>query len=255
MSRPVTHSRAYGIDVLTLDSGANANALSLAMMEELTGLVRDSAAGDGRALLIGHTGRVFCAGVDLKERGALPRGDGRHSARLTDLLCALWDFPKPLLCHIDGAVRGGGMGIVACADIAVCSPASSFAYSEVRVGVAAALVTAFTLPKLTSAALLPVLITGETFGAEEAARLGLVTGVADGPTPEALETELAAIRRSAPGAMATTKAMVRQLSGIDVRSNAEQMGALSAALFDGDEAEEGMAAFAERRAPSWSLSV
>jgi enoyl-CoA hydratase/carnithine racemase len=244
-----------GVDILTLDSTGNANALSLDMLAELIDRLGESAAGDGRALLLEHTGRVFCSGVDMKERARLAKGDDRHSALFTELLCALWNFPRPLLCHVDGAVRGGGMGILACADIVVCSAASHFAYSEVRVGVAAALVTAVTLPKVTAGALSPWLLTGERFGAAEALRLGLVAAVADGPAEQALAGELAGLRRGAPHAVAVTKSLIRQFGDIDIRARLEQMGQLSAELFAGEEAREGMAAFAERREPAWSVVI
>lgn len=246
-------SRA-GIDILTLDSAGNANALSLAMLTELIERVGESAAGDARALLLEHTGRVFCSGVDLKERARLQHDDDRHSSRFAELLRVLWDFPRPLLCHVDGAVRGGGMGILACADIVVCSAASHFAYSEVRVGVAAALVAAVTLPKVTPSALSPWLLTGERFGAAEALHAGIVTAVADGPAEQALAGELGALRRSAPRAVAVTKSLTRQFAEVDIRARLQQMGRLSAELFAGDEAKEGMAAFAERREPSWALA-
>jgi enoyl-CoA hydratase/carnithine racemase len=221
-----------GFDVVTLTSERNRNALSLAMLEEL---LEHVASSTGRGLVLDHEGPVFCAGVDIRER----QTKGGHSELLAQLLRALSAFPRPVLCRVDGPVRGGGMALTACADIVVASPRASFAYSEVKVGVAPALVLAVT--KVPTAPLLPWLLTGEPFDAETALRLGLVTRLGD-----SLDPELAAIRAAGPHAVETVKAVAR--TGIDI----DAAEALSAELFAGDEAREGMAAFAERRPAAWA---
>jgi enoyl-CoA hydratase/carnithine racemase len=216
-----------GFAVVTLASERNRNALSLQMLEELLAHV---AAADGRGLVLDHEGPVFCAGVDLRER----RTTGGHSELLAQLLRALREYPNPFLCRVDGPVRGGGMGLIACADIVVASERASFAYSEVKVGVAPALVLAVT--KVPTAPLLPWLLTGEPFDAETALRLGLVTRVG-----ASLEPELSAIQAAGPAAVTTVKALVRDGVGLD------QAERLSAELFASPEARERMAAFAARR--------
>jgi enoyl-CoA hydratase/carnithine racemase len=238
-----------GVDVLVLDSQHNRNALSIALLEQLLEEVRRSAEGDGRALVLDHAGPVFCAGVDLRERQALGERGPSHSALLAELLRALWAYPKPLLSRVAGAVRGGGLGFVACSDVVVASPAASFAYSEVRVGVAPAVVSVVALAKLPLGALIPCLVTGETFDAATAHRIGLVTRVADDAD---LAPELDGIRRSAPEAVRTIKLLARRSTRSDVDAALRDAESLSAELFAGPEAREGMAAFAERRAPAWA---
>jgi enoyl-CoA hydratase/carnithine racemase len=239
-----------GIDVLTLDSQANRNALSLQALEELLDGI---AASDGRALLLDHEGPVFCAGVDLRERSA-PGADQRaHSHLLARVLRELWAYPRPVLCRVGGAVRGGGMGLVAAADVAVAAPTATFAFSEVRVGVAPALVGALALQKLPAALLLPLLLTGEPFDAAAAQRAGFVAEVADDDRA-AVERRCEAVRAAAPAAVATTKALVRRLTATaEIGALLEQMEQLSAELFSTAEAAEGMAAFAERRPPAWAV--
>ena len=227
--------RRDGADVVTLASPHNRNALSLRLLDELLDHVR---ASDARALVLDHEGPVFCAGVDLRERAA----GGSHSALLARLLRALWEHPAPVLCRVDGPVRGGGMGLVACADVVVASPRADFAYSEVKVGVAPALVLAVTLPKLAPGPLLPWLLTGEPFDAETAHALGLVHRVGD-----SLEPEIAAIAAAGPEALRT----VRRLALPDVTAGLAEAERLSAELFAGEEANEGMAAFLARRPPAW----
>src|SRR5690606_11957013 len=123
-----------------------------------------------------------------------------HSRMFADLLARLWRYPKPLVAIVNGAVRGAGMGILACSDIVVAGSTSTFAYSEVRVGVAPALVLAPTLRALPYRALLPWLLTGAVFDAPTARELGVVTTLApDGAAADAA-TVTAALRPGAPGA-------------------------------------------------------
>jgi enoyl-CoA hydratase/carnithine racemase len=239
-----------GIDVIVLASPHNRNALSIRLLEELLEHVERSANGDGRALVLDHDGPVFCAGVDLRERQATDAAAPSHSSLLADLLRALWNYPKPLLCRIDGPVRGGGMGLVACADIVVASGRATFAYSEVKVGVAPALVMEVTLPKVPLGPLLPWLMTGSKFDAETAHRLGLVTRV--DAEDASLDTETAAIRDGGPNALATVKRLARRRNGAAVDAALAEAERLSAELFATTEAREGMAAFLARRPPAWA---
>ncbi|HEY9472891.1 MAG TPA: enoyl-CoA hydratase-related protein [Mycobacteriales bacterium] len=245
--------RDRGVDTLVLDSPHNRNALSVRLLEDLLDRVAASAASDARALVLDHAGPVFCAGVDLRERRTLDAGAPTHSTLLARLLGLLWDYPGPVLCRVDGPVRGGGMGLLACADIVVASARANFAYSEVKVGVAPALVAAVTVPKVPLAPLLPWMLTGETFDAPTAHHLGLVTRLAD-ETPS-LEPETAALLRGGPQAVRTVKRLARRLAGVDLGETLTEMQDLSAALFDSPEAAEGMAAFAERRPPAWAPST
>jgi enoyl-CoA hydratase/carnithine racemase len=238
-----------GFDVLTIDSPDNRNALSLRLLEEALAVVRDSASGDSRGLLVEHAGPAFCSGVDLKERRGLAPEDQSHSLLLAELLRRLWLHPRPVVAFVDGAVRGGGLGILGCADLVVATETSTFAYSEVRVGVAPALVMAVTLATTPSRALMPHLLTGAPFGAATAAGLGVVHQVSGRDDWGGV---LAALAAGAPGAQATVKRLGRAWAGDgDVDRRLEDMTGLSAALFAGGEAREGMAAFAERRAPAW----
>jgi enoyl-CoA hydratase/carnithine racemase len=248
--RLVRAERSGPIDVLVLDSPHNRNALSIRLLEELLQHVGRSAAGEARALVLDHDGPVFCAGVDLRERRELGTAAQTHSDLLGRLLQELWVYPEPVLCRVAGAVRGGGMGLVACSDIVVASRAASFAYSEVRVGVAPALVASVALAKAPLGLLLPWLLTGEPFGADVARQMGLVSRVTtDAPS---LEPETSAIVKGGPKAMRAIKRLARDLSAADVRERLEEMVALSAQLFADPEALEGMAAFSDRRPPAWA---
>jgi enoyl-CoA hydratase/carnithine racemase len=248
----VRQERRGVVDWVTLDSPSTANALAIATMEALVALVRSSAADDSaRGLVLDHTGRVFCAGVDIKERRGLPPGRRDHSELLASLYTELWAYPKPVLCRVAGAVRGGGVGLVVCADAVVATAEASFAFSEVRLGVAPALVGALAVAKLGVGGLAPALLTGQAFGAEAAVASGLATHGAPGDGRDELAALVEGIGLAAPGAVRTTKAILRRSVSVDVPSVIREMTELSATLFDGGEAAEGMAAFAAKRPPSW----
>jgi methylglutaconyl-CoA hydratase len=138
-----------GITTLTLDSPANRNALSTPLMRDLldglTAALTDPAV---RVVVLSHTGPVFCSGADLKET-AEARANGRVPAEmLADVLAALWEFPKPVVARVGGPARAGGLGLIAAADLAVCTTEATFAFSEVRLGVIPAVISATVLPRL-----------------------------------------------------------------------------------------------------------
>jgi methylglutaconyl-CoA hydratase len=240
-----------GVDTLVLASPHNRNALSVQLLEELdTGIAR-SVRGDARVLVLDHEGPAFCAGVDLRERRQLGADSDRHSTLLAHVIRELWDCPKPVLCRIDGRVRGGGLAIVACCDIAVASRRADFAFSEARVGVAPALAASVPIAKVPLGLLLPWLITGESFDAATAQQMGLIARVAD-DEEVSIEPEITAILRGGPSALQTVKRLARQHAGADVDTVLKEMERLSADLFRHPEAAEGMAAFLERRPPAWA---
>lgn len=252
MTELVRTAPVGAFDSLILDVPSSRNALSLQLMRELVSGIAASASGPGRGLLLTHTGTSFCSGVDLRERREHGRDDDSHSRLLAQLFLTLWDYPKPVVIAVDGAVRGGGMGLLACGDIVIASPGSTFAYSETKVGVAPALVMALTLPGIPVRRLLPWLLSGEAFTSTDALELGLVTSVEASPGVAAAENVIPKLTAAAPLAQVTTKRLSRALRAVDMPTAIADMTAESAALFTGEEAREGMQAFAERRPPAWA---
>lgn len=253
MTELVGHEVDRGIAVLTLDSPHNRNALSAQLVRELTTHLDAAAADDGvRAVVLTHTGRVFCAGADLKEQS----GEGGPEAgtqRMLGLMRTIVELPKPVVARVDGAVRAGGIGIVGACDIALVSGAASFAFTEVRLGLAPAIISLTTLGRMTERAASRYYLTGETFGAGEAAACGLVTAAADDLDAE-LRTVLDALRSCSPQGLAETKPLTTSSAAAAFSHRAEEMRSLSARLFGSDEAREGMTAFLEKRPPRWAAT-
>jgi methylglutaconyl-CoA hydratase len=196
-----------------------------------------NAVGDAHVVVLTHTGPVFCAGADLKSRGA--------PIRLAELLNTLWTLPQPVVARVGGHTRAGGVGIVAACDLAVASTQATFAFSEVRLGVTPAIISVVCLPRLRHVDALELFLTGEPFDAARAAAAGLVTAVAD-DVDAALARYVAQLRLGAPRALGEAKRLVR--GPLDFAA----MERLSAEFFTSEDAREGIAAFFEKRPPAWA---
>mgnify|MGYP001036187662 CR=1 FL=1 len=240
-----------GIGRIELDSPHNRNALSRQLVEELDEhLAVASAEPDTRVIELTHTGAVFCAGADLSEASS---GGAQSTAGMVALLRRIIDSPKPVVATIDGHVRAGGLGLVGAADIVLAGRSSTFAFSEVRIGVAPAIIALTTGGRMSERAMGRYYLTGEKFDAATAARIGLVTEAVDNVAAAAAEL-FSELRLCSPQALAATKPVTTVMRRAAFDSQADGLAALSARLFASAEAQEGMRSFLEKRSPSWVLA-
>ncbi|MEV7781293.1 enoyl-CoA hydratase family protein [Kitasatospora sp. NPDC088351] len=256
MTREVPFVRvttADAVTTLTLDSPHNRNALSTRLMAELTaGLAVAAADPEVRAVVLGHTGKVFCAGADLSEAtGADPTVGPRG---LVELQRAIVDCAKPVIAVVDGHVRAGGLGLVGAADLALAGPAATFAFTEVRLGLAPAVISLPLRPKLDPRAASRYYLTGEVFDAAEAARIGLITQATDSAesTGTALTSLLDALRLGSPQGLAQSKRLANAEVVRSFERDADELVELSARLFGSDEAQQGMRAFLTKQPAPWA---
>lgn len=249
----VRTSTTAGVTTLTLDSPANRNALSTPLMRTLLdhlGAARSDPAV--RVVVLSHTGPVFCSGADLKET-AEARETGKVPAELlADVLAALWEFPKPVVARIAGPARAGGLGLIAAADLAICTRDATFAFSEVRLGVVPAVISATVLPRLAPRAAAELYLTGNVFDGERAAAIGLVTEAVEA---EGLDATVRAYTKAlvlgGPLALAGTKQVLRHRPADSVREDLAELSERSAGFFRSAEGREGVTAFREKRAANW----
>ena len=172
----VRSATARGVATLTLDSPANRNALSTALMGQLIDLLAAAAADDTvRVIVLDHTGPVFCSGADLKETAASYASGTVPAGRMGDVLAAIDECPKPVVARVGGPARAGGIGLIAAADLAVCAEDATFAFTEVRIGVIPAVISSTVLRRLAPRAAAELYLTGDTFDGRRAAEIGLVT--------------------------------------------------------------------------------
>ncbi|MGW0190166.1 enoyl-CoA hydratase family protein [Streptomyces sp. NPDC003362] len=241
----IRRTRTRGVETLALDSPGNRNALSAALVGELADALTECGKdNDVRAVVLTHTGNTFSAGADLRD----PPGPDA----LVALLRQLVELPRPVVARVTGHVRAGGLGLLAACDIAVAAHTATFAFTEVRIGVAPAVISLPLLPRTDPRALARHYLTGERFDAAEATRVGLLTAAGD-DVDDVLAPVLDGLRRSAPEALAETKRLLtaRVLEAFD--RDAAELTALSTRLFSSPHAREGMTAFLERRDPEWVL--
>src|SRR6516162_4732063 len=196
---------------ITLDAPQSRNALSADLIAELDAHLAAAIADDAvRVIVLTGNGPAFCAGADLKGGGSAVAPGGGQRNPFVMILERIWDGPKPVIAAVNGHAFGGGVGLVAAADIAVAAETAKFAFSEVRVGVIPAMISVVVLPKLGVHHGMRLFLTGETFGAAQARDYGLLHRVV--PAAEltaAVEKEIEAIALGGPNAVREAKRLVR----------------------------------------------
>jgi enoyl-CoA hydratase len=233
-----------GVATITLDSPANRNALSRQLVADLHAALDRAEQPDVRVVVLTHVAPAFCAGADLKERGTGPTSNQPMASAMERLAsCA-----APTIAAVSGSVRAGGIGIMASCDLVVVNSAVTFAFTEVRIGVAPAMISVPILARCGWSKLAAPFLTGETFAAAAARDMGLVTHVTDDVDATVAQL-VAGVLAGAPKAVAATKRVLRQ-----AQPKMSEMLVLSEALFGSEEAAEGMSAFAEKRSPSWTAT-
>jgi len=250
---PVRIASAAGVMTATLADVENRNALGAALIRGLLDAIEAANADPAvRALVVTNEGSTFCAGANLKERSSGAPG-GPTSARFEDLLAAIQASPTPIVGRIAGHVVGGGNGLAAAFDVAIAADDVQFGFTEVRLGVAPAIISVVCLPKMRRGEALEAFLRGNRFPAARAAELGLIhRAVPRDALDAAVEEVLADLRRGGPNALAAAKRLVYEVPSMETGEALRWAAKLSAELFASDEAAEGMRAFLERRKPSWA---
>ncbi len=238
---------------ITLNTPATRNALSAALIAELERHLRAALDDPGvRAIVLTGNGPAFCAGADLKG-GSSAVAPGRGTANpFVEILRLMWDGPKPVIAAANGHAFGGGLGLVATADIAVAAETAKFAFSEVRIGVIPAMISVVVLPKIGVHQAMRLFLTGETFDAGRALAYGLLHRVVPpGDLVTAVQAEVDAIALGGPNAVREAKRLVRAIPRLSMDDGFAYAEAKIAELFASAEAAEGMSAFAGKRKPQW----
>ena len=244
---------------LTLDSQHNRNAISTALVEQLRAAL-ERAAGDeaARVVVLGHVGGTFCAGADLSEASASQGSPEEQAAERTriflGLLRAIISHPKPVIAAVDGHVRAGGMGLVSACDFAIAGPSSSFALTEVRLGLAAAMISVPLAARVHPRDLARALLTGEKFDSGHALRIGLLSDAVE-VVDDAVDDLVAEFRLCSPQGLEENKSLLAAPLLAELDARGEELAGVTARLFTTPEVAEGMTAFLERRQPSWATTA
>lgn len=257
MTELVHLETANGVATITLDSPHNRNALSRQLQSELLAHLRTAINEPAvRVVVLTANGTVFCSGADLKEqREANVADEATGPSALGAILETIWHSPTPVVGRINGPARAGGLGLVAACDISVGIEDTTFAITEVRIGVIPAIISVILLQKLPLTTITGLFLTGETFTSTDAVRFGLLNAAVPADELDAtIGRYVASIRQGAPGALAGAKRLIREVPAMELHHAFEETARRSAAHFASEEAREGMTAFAEKRAPRWAGS-
>jgi len=248
-----------GVATVLLDNPGLHNAISDVFIEEFTDILDDLAVADGVfAVLLRSTGKSFCAGADLnwmKRASSYSREENLEDAEaMGALLQKLCFLPKPTVALVQGPAYGGGLGIVSCCDVAVAVKSASFTLSEVKLGLLPATISPYVVRAMGLRAARRYFLTAERFDAAEALRNGLITEVVEDEAAleAAAQRYVELLRANAPGAVADSKQLIFDV--IDRPIDDDLVAMTAARIADRratEEGKEGIAAFLDRRKPSW----
>jgi methylglutaconyl-CoA hydratase len=249
----MTEATSYVIDgpvaTITLERPDARNVLSAELVESLgSNLERAFTTDAVRVVILTNSGNTFCAGADLRSPSSV---NSRHN--IVSILRAIVDAPKPVVGRIAGHCMAGGVGLAAACDISIAVEDVRLGFTEVRVGVAPAIISVFCLPKLRRGDALELFLTGEQFDAARAVELGLLNRAV--PSTE-LDSNVASVveslLRGAPKAQRAAKELIRRVPEMPRDVASRWASRLSTELFESEEAAAGIAAFRERQPAPWA---
>jgi methylglutaconyl-CoA hydratase len=233
------------------------NALNAALIAELTRCFEElTQADEVRVVILTGDGGSFCAGADvgyMRDSANFSYEENLEDARrLAAMFGAVEGCPKPVVAEVRGAAIGGGIGLVAAADLAIAEEETVFAFSEVRLGIAPATIAPFVLRKIGHSHARALFLTGERFGAQRAREIGLVHQVASGgDLGVTVERTVSQLLQGGPRALAAAKGLLRELEVSAPEEATERMARRISDLRTGEEGQEGLGAFLEKREPGW----
>ena len=246
-----------GVAWVTLTRPEVHNAFDDTLIAELSAVLGGFASDERvRAVVLGAQGRSFSAGADLnwmqRMAGYSERENLDDARALVDLMRTLYELPKPTLALVQGPTYGGGVGLVACCDIAIAAQTANFCFSEVRLGLVPAAIGPYVIAAIGERAARRYFLTAETFSAREALRIGLVHDVVpDEALRDIGRRVIKALLRGGPNAQVAAKDLILTISGRPLDDLAEETAKLIARLRVSEEGREGIAAFLEKRKPGW----
>jgi methylglutaconyl-CoA hydratase len=232
---------------VTLARPERRNAFDAELIAELTEAFAN--VGDARAVVLAGDGDTFCAGADIEwQRSAIDLSfeeNVEDALRLYRMLETIDSCPAPVVARIQGYCLGGGCGLASCVDIAIAGEDAVFGFSEVKLGIVAAVISPFALRRIGPGAARRYFLTGERFGPDVALRIGLAQEIA-APLDEAVARAVGELLSSGPNAVREAKGLIR--SG---PRDGQALAELAARMRTSEEGQDGLRAFLERRRPGW----
>jgi methylglutaconyl-CoA hydratase len=246
-----------GIATITLNRPEKRNAISFELIDDLLQVLDAVAKSDAIVLIVTGAGKAFCSGMDLDNLKSLlgrsPEQNLEDSQTMVRLFRSLYEFPKITIAAVNGPAIAGGTGFALLCDFTLAVPDAKFGYTEVRIGFVPAIVSTFLLRQVGEKQARDLLLTGRLFGAEEAARLGLVNEIVapDKLMPRALELATLLMENS-PASLRATKQLLTDHARAELDVQIEVAVRENAAIRSTDDFREGISSFLEKRKPAWT---
>jgi methylglutaconyl-CoA hydratase len=246
-----------GFATLTLNRPDKRNAVSYELIDDLSRALDEVHNSPARVLILTGAGTAFCSGMDLESLKALigrtPEQNLDDSRTMAALFRTLYEFPKPTIAAVNGAAIAGGTGLALLCDFTLAVPEAKFGYTEVRIGFVPAIVSSFLLRQVGEKIARDLLLTGRTFDAGEALKLGLINEVV--PPENLLDRarELAAqLAENSPVSLFYTKRLLTDHARAELDSQIEAAIRENAAVRESSDFREGVTSFLEKRKPRWT---
>lgn len=245
------------VATITLNRPEKRNAISFDLIDDLLRALQEVETSEALVLILTGAGKAFCSGMDLENLKALlgrsPEENLKDSQTMVQLFRSLYQFPKPTIAAVNGAAMAGGTGLALLCDFTLAAPEAKFGYTEVRIGFVPAIVSTFLLRQVGEKQARDLLLTGRIFGAEEAARMGLINEIVPSRDLLARARELAGLlMENSPSSLRATKKLLNDHARAELDAQIESAVRGNAAIRSTADFREGIASFLEKRKPVWS---
>jgi methylglutaconyl-CoA hydratase len=245
------------IAIVTIRRPQVRNALNTQLIDELTSAFTELRIDEHlHGVVLASEGDVFCAGADInmmREAANYSEEENYNDAlRLSDMLYTINTFPCPVIGRVQGHALGGGVGLVSVCDIVIAAETARFAFSEVKLGIAPAVISPYAIRKIGETNARMLFVTGERFSATRAQSIGLVHSVvASDYLDEAIQKALNELLSGGPQAIRASKALALQIGHMSEEQARQHTARLNAQLRVSAEGQDGLNAFLEKRSPRW----
>jgi methylglutaconyl-CoA hydratase len=254
----ISYSVRDQVATVTLDRPEIHNAFNEVMIAELTEIFKKVSEDESvRVVVLTGNGKSFSAGADLNwMKKMINYGYDQNledSLKLAELFYLMYSLPKPIIARVNGAAIGGGTGLVAVCDIAIAAENAKFSLSEVKLGLVPACISPYVIRKVGEGKCREFFLTGERLTAQRALEVGLVNHVVSSEElDQAVQEKVNQLISSGPKALAMCKELLKSVTGMDFEKAKTYTADMIASMRIGDEGQEGMNAFLEKRKPKWT---
>jgi methylglutaconyl-CoA hydratase len=246
-----------GVATITLNRPEKRNAISFELIDDLLRALDEVSKSEATVLIVTGAGKAFCSGMDLDNLKALlgrsPKQNLEDSQTMVQLFRSLYEFPKMTIAAVNGPAIAGGTGLALLCDFTLAVPEAKFGYTEVRIGFVPAIVSTFLLRQVGEKQARDLLLTGRIFGAEEAARMGLVSEVVPAENLMVRAGQLALLlMENSPASLRATKQLLTDHARAELDWQMEAAVRENAAIRTTSDFREGISSFLEKRKPVWT---